>query len=171
MEAKEFNKLLNNADCNQHSFIKIYQEYYSKIVLHISVKFDASIAQDIAHEFFCKIINGQIKNNENINCPTAWIFRICDNLAINVYKREARYVSLSDFDFTDNIQDIDTILDIKKVLDNLDEFESKIIYFHFFEGYSLKEIAFILNTKYDNLRKKYSTILKKLRKNKSLFPN
>jgi len=170
MDKAEFNKYLKSADSNQYSFAKIYNEYYSKIVLHISVKFDSSIAQDVAHEFFYKLIDGKFKDVPKIEYPVAWMYRICDNMAVNICKKEARYVSISDYDFKDYNNDLDKILDIKELLDALNDFERKIIYFHFFEGYSLKEIAYMLNVKYDNFRKKYSALLKKLRKNCRLFP-
>lgn len=170
MDAKEFNKCLRNAENSQQSFIKLYEEFYAKIVLHISIKFDSDIAHDIAQDFFCKIVKGEFKDIEKIKNPAAWIYRICDNMSLNIYKKEARYTSISDYDFTDNSEDLDKILDIKELLEILNDFERKVIYFHFFEGYSLKEISSIFNIRYDNFRKKYSAILKKLRKNSDLIP-
>lgn len=168
MEAKEFNKHLKNAECNQYSLIKLYNEYYPKIVLHISVRFDNSIAHDIAQEFFCKILDGRFNTVSYIYSPTAWIYRICDNIAINVYNKESKYVSISDFVFSDEKQDLDRMLDIRELLCSLDDVEKKIIYFHFFEGYSLKELADMFDIKYDNFRKKYGAILKKIKRNISI---
>lgn len=164
MEVREFNKYLKNADQNQQSFIRLYNEYYPKIVLHISVKFDESVAHDIAQDFFCKLVSGAFKDTEYVKSPVAYIYRVCDNLAINIYKKEAKYVALTNFEFSDGKQDIDKMLDIGKLLDMLDNFEKNIIYLHFFEGYSLKELAGIYGIKYDNFRKKYGAILKKLKK-------
>lgn len=170
MNAKEFNKHLKSADSNRLAFVKLYEEFYSKIVLHIALKFNHSIAQDIAHDFFCKIVEGKFKETNTIEYPTAWIYKICDNLAINTYKKDAKYVSLADFEFADHAQNIDNLLDVTSLFENLDMFERKVIYLHFFEGYSLKEIAASLNIKYDNFRKKYGSILKKIRKYNNLFP-
>ncbi len=165
MKANEFNKHLKYADVNRHSFKKLYEEYYSKAVLHISVKFNASVAQDIAHEFFCNLIEGKYKNVDYVKNPVSWIYKVLDNIAINSFNKEAKYVSLSDFDFADYGENIDTILDVKRLLEILDDYERKIIYFRFFEGYSLKELSEIFGIKYDNLRKKYSAIIKKIKKN------
>lgn len=164
METKEFNRHLKNAHSNKKVFTKLYDEYYSKIVLHISVKFENSIAQDIAQSFFYRVISGDFKDVDYINYPIGWIYKVCDNIAINIYRKEAKYVSLSEFEFGYYKDDIDDILDIKQLLNDLDDFERKIIYLHFFEGYSLKEIAYNIGIKYDNFRKKYSAILKKLSK-------
>lgn len=170
MEAKEFNKFLKIAHCNKHAFSELYNEYYPKIVLHISVKFNMDIAHDIAHDFFCKVIAGDFENAEFINNPASWIYRICDNLAVNIYKKEAKYVSLTDYDFAEDKQDADSVLDIKQLLEKLDDFGKRVIYFHFFEGYTLKEIAGMSDIKYDNFRKKYRALLKSIRKNNNLFP-
>lgn len=170
MNAKEFNKHLKSADSNHLAFVKLYEEFYSKIVLHIALKFDHSIAQDIAHDFFCKLVDGKFKETTTIEYPTAWIYKICDNLAINTYKKDAKYVSLADLEFVDHAQNIDDILDVTSLFEHLDTFEKKVIYLHFFEGYSLKEIALSFNIKYDNFRKKYGSILKKIKKYNNLFP-
>lgn len=170
MNKKEFNRYLKSADCNHLAFVKLYEEFYSKIVLHIALKFNYSIAQDIAHDFFCKIIEGKFNDTKTVEYPTAWIYKICDNLAINTYKKEAKYVSLADFEFVDHAQNIDDLLDVAQLFERLETFEKKVIYLHFFEGYSLKKIALSLNIKYDNFRKKYGAILKKIRKYHDLFP-
>lgn len=170
METKEFNRHLKNAYSSKNAFTKLYDEYYSKIVLHICVKFDNSIAQDIAQTFFYKVIAGDFKNLEYIKNPIGWIYKVCDNIAINTYRKEAKYVSLSDFEFEYYKEDIDNILDIKNLMNELDAFERKVIYLHFFEGYTLKEISHNIGIKYDNFRKRYSAILKKLnKKTKYLF--
>lgn len=164
MDAKEFNRRFKNASKDKQSFLKIYEEYYSKIVLHISVKFDDSIAHDIAHDFFCKLIKGKFEQVGSVASPTAWIYKVCDNLAINSFKKDARYVSIDDFDFAGNESAIDGLLEVKELFENLNETEKKMVYLHVFEGYSLKELACQFKIKYDNFRKSYAATLKKLKK-------
>ena len=125
MDAKEFNRRFKNASKDKQSFLKIYEEYYSKIVLHISVKFDDSIAHDIAHDFFCKLIEGKFEQVGSVASPTAWIYKVCDNLAINSFKKDARYVSIDDFDFAGNESAIDGLLEVKELFENLNETEKR----------------------------------------------
>ncbi len=143
MNKREFNKYLKNADSNNLAFVKLYEEFYSKIVLHITLKFNRSIAQDIAHDFFCKLIEGKFKEIDAIEYPTAWIYKICDNLAINTYKKDAKYVSMADFEFVDNAQNIDDLLDIEHLFENLNMFEKKVIYLHFLKDIPLKKLHYL----------------------------
>ena len=89
---------------------------------------------------------------------------MCDNLAINSFKKDARYVSIDDFDFAGNESAIDGLLEVKELFENLNETEKKMVYLHVFEGYSLKELACQFKIKYDNFRKSYAATLKKLKK-------
>ena len=53
---------------------------------------------------------------------------------------------------------------MKKYLSALDKTSQTILYMHFWEGYSLKEVADVLGIEYANLRKRVSRAYAELKK-------
>ncbi len=162
MEKTKFNQLLKNYKTDRESFIKLYEYYYHRIVFHIAFKFSKDIAEDVAQEFFVKLMRIEIE--EDIEYPTTWVYTVCDNLAKTLVKKFKSYEQLTGdefYEFSSNIAEREMIKDALSILDELDK---KIIAMYYWEGYSLKEIAEILKYPYETIKKRHSRALKKIQK-------
>jgi len=157
MNAKRFNKLIQKIHTNQSAFDELYHFYFPNIVMLITKKYRLNnVADDIAQEFFVKLLSMDIKRY--IDNPTAWVYTSCDNLAKDYIKREQRYnlaYVREDKSHKDEIVDELIWGDYLERLNMLDEEVRKIIDLHLLQGYSLKEVAEIMNLNHNTVRQKY----------------
>ena len=164
MNAQKFNKLLRKIKYDKQALSEIYDEYYLKIKVHIQRRFGQLVnAEDMAHDVFLKLMS--FDREEYIDYPTSWIYTVADNMIKDVLR-----VTQKDEELTEtvaspfNVDKVILSMDIKNALAHLDEVSKKIIYLHFWEGYSLKEIAHELQISYANVRAKASRAYKTLKK-------
>ena len=163
MKKEKFNLLLNNYKTDRNSFIELYEFYYHRIVFHVAFKFSREIAEDVAQEFFVKLL--RIELDEEVEFPTTWVYTVCDNLAKTLVKKFKTYDQLTGNEFYEFSSDISEREMLKKAMGFLDELDIKIIAMYYWEGYSLKEIATILNHPYETVKKRHVRALKKIQKN------
>lgn len=164
MDTKEFNFYIKNAYVDYSSLKAIFDFYYPKIVLHIRLKFCPEIAEDVAQDFFLKILNGNFREINPIEYPTAWVYTVCDNMAINMLRQQSKFDSIADTDDYAVEPDFSDSEYVDELTAGLTDDEKKLIYMRHYEGYSLKEIAALNGQKYANVRKKYSLTMKKMKK-------
>lgn len=170
MDKKKFNLLLDSYKTDRNSFIELYEYYFHRIVYHISIKFGKTFAEDIAQEFFVKLMRIQI--DEPVEYPTTWVYTVCDNLAKSLIKKYKSYEELTGNEYYELQSDISEREVIRSAMKDLDEIDKKIVGMFYWEGYSLKEIADILKLSYEMVKKRHARLLKKLNKNlKKLSPN
>lgn len=168
MEAKEFNYLLKYINKDEKNFNKLYDFLLSKIVFHIKLNFgDEYLADDVVQDFFVKL--RKIPYKEYIESPMGWVFKICDNIAIDnlrKYKKETALPSDSKvFTYHDkNIAEAELFGDFDSLLKKLDPHTAEIIVKSKYEGYSLKELALLYGENYNTVRQICSRGLKKLKK-------
>lgn len=162
MEKSQFNKLLNAYKTSKDSFDELYRCFFHKIVYHISWKFSREIAEDVAQEFFLKLM--RIEVDEPVENPTSWVYTVCDNLARTYIKKNKSYDELTGNEFYEFISDVDEREEIKNAMSELESIDKKIITMFYFEGYALKEIAVILGQNYETVKKRHQRALKKLNK-------
>lgn len=165
MEVNYFNYLLRVLKYNQKAFTALYNYYFPRIVVHISNVFnDEKLGEDIAQEFFIKLF--KMNYSKFVVYPTAWVYKICDNLAKDVLKKE---IPTSEYDDnSENRVNFDESFvancELTEKLTQLNDVTQRIIYLIYWEGYSLKEISELLKIKYSTVRQLYSRGLKKLKK-------
>ncbi len=152
--------------------IRALDELYdltSRMLLVMAKKYlyDKSYAEDLVSETYYKLVKNAEKFDATQN-GLNWLYKIIHNEAINFNKKH----NLSpDCELTDKAVNttecIDGWLDkilLQDALKQLSIEEREIIYFRYWEGRSLKEIAIMLNkpliTTYDYI----NSILKKLKK-------
>lgn len=162
MDKARFNKLLSEYKSSQRAFDELYTYYFHRIVYHVSWKFSREIAEDVAQEFFLKLM--RIELDEPVENPTSWVYTVADNLARSFLKKYKSYDELTGDEFYEFISDFDERETIKKCLAELTSAERKIVVMYYFEGYSLKEIAGIIGENYDAVKKRHARTLKKLQK-------
>ncbi len=166
MEANKFNRLLRNIK-DERSFGALYDFYYKRIVYHLKNRFGKEAAEDAAQKFFIKLLTDD-KTYMYIERPTTWVYRCCENLAIDTAEQNNKTLSLDD-----SIECPQTTVEMEyfgvsdgafdKAIKGLDETSRKLIYLHYWEGYSLRETAEILGLGHAAVRKRHGRIKAKLR--------
>lgn len=165
MNTSRFNYLIKNLSKSESLFSELYSYYYPKIRIHLYRKFrNKQLSEDIAQDFFIKIFDMEIE--EPIETPTAWVFRVCDNLAKNQLIKQKNECPLSDVTVAAAVDDYERFLygGYIDLLNRLDAETRELIIKHVFEGYSWRELAREMNVSYAAIRKRYSRGLKILRK-------
>lgn len=165
MDVQQFNMLLSKAHTDAKCFGLLYSFYYKRIVMQFCKKFGKEFAEDVAQDFFIKIIKSD-KKYEYINSPTAWVYTCCINIAKTKLTKENSKILFNEefgteanFDFDSDFEKL--CLDLE--LDGLDDETKKIIFLHYWEGYCFEEISEILGISYDALRQRHKRLKKKLK--------
>lgn len=163
MNAFRFNSLLRKLNNDTGAFEQIYSEYYPVVVLHIQRCYgNLVVAEDIAQDLFLKLLN--ITPNDTIKYPTAWLFKLAENIAVDEIRKHTCEAPLKDIvPAPFNIDVLIQNADLKTYFLSLDETSQKILYMFYWEGYSFKEIAIELNLKYSSLRVKVFRAYSKLK--------
>lgn len=166
---REFNKLLLRVSYDQEAFIRLYEEFYSSIILHIKSVYPNVNAEDVAQEFFIKLINR--KSKEYVKSPAAWVYTSCRNIVKSKYD-SIKETSLDEN--TDNIRLLCNELDLEykiflnetiiKVFSALDEVSKSIFIMHYVKGYSQKELSRIFNLSVSAVKQRCLQIRKKINK-------
>lgn len=156
MKELKFNHLLQNLKTDKQAVKEIYEEYYPKIIIHLSRRFGKLISPvDIAHDTFLALMSAE--KFSYVEYPTTWLYTMADNKAIDALKHKNKETTLPEnFSVPFQLDELVLKEDVKKSLRNLDEESQMIIYLHIWEGYSHKEIADFLHLSYANVRTKAS---------------
>ncbi len=164
MDSQKFNRLLRKITTDSRALEEIYEEYYSKVKLHILRGFGNLVsAEDVAQEVFLSLLSLNLK--EKIEFPTTWLMRLSENKAKDILRGKHSESELSDM-ISSSFSIDKAILkaDVQTVIKKLDPLSQQIIYLHIWEGYPYKEIAQELNISYNNVRVKASRAYKKIEK-------
>lgn len=164
MDTKRFNDYIQEIPTDIKALIPIYDEYYYRIVVHISYKFNKQIAEDVAQDFFTDLM--QIKaNHDYIKYPTSWVYKCCDYIALKHFRCESSYVELNEECLASNMFEATELSnELKDEILRLEELSQKILFHYYWEGYSQEEIAQMLNLKPATVRQKHHRAIKKLKK-------
>ncbi|MCL2797573.1 MAG: RNA polymerase sigma factor [Firmicutes bacterium] len=125
-------------------FIDHIVEAYADTVFRISFLHtrSRSDAEDILQEVFLSMLNPPVLNDEEH--LKAWIIRATINKCKNLLKsqRRKRTVPLEEAYSHAGTEPIkEEHIDLVAALQKLHEFDREILYLHYYEGYSAKEIA------------------------------
>lgn len=164
MTDKRFNNLIRESKSGK-AFEELYAWFYPKIVSHIYYKFGSRhLGEEVAQEFFLRLIRRPPP--DYIKKPTAWVYTVCDNIARDMLSSEKNYNAA--YAQGENSPDdaFEKLLygEYKRQIEELDDDSRKIVTMHFYEGYSLREIADLLGKNYNTVRQKCARALKKLKK-------
>lgn len=165
MDTNEFNRLLKVLHTDGRAIEKIYGYYYPRIIAHIKTKFVTVCAEDIAQEYFVRLMSRE-DNLGYVKYPTSWIMATCDNIARRKIETES-YIGLRDCeyscDFVETISDVINNVVIADAMKRLDEMSQKIVYYFNWEGYSHIEIAAMFGMTYPVIRQKYHRAMLKIK--------
>lgn len=133
----------------------------------LSVTKNVDDASDILHDAFIKVYESA-HNYISQGKPMAWIFTIVKNLCYTSFRRQSRFVDISDEDlerqFAADETRSDDKLVVMQLLTNLDNLEREIVVMHAMSGLKHKDIARLLDMPLSTVLSKYNRALKKLQK-------
>ena len=157
-------------------FEKIYDEYFPKIYNYIFYRLmSREDTEELVSEVFLKVVgNLEQFDSEKAQFKT-WIYRIAQNTLIDFYRTRKPEASLDDenvdwepsVDFEAQLESITSPKRraIYQALTKLKERERMIIYYRFFEGYTNREIAKLLQMNESTVGTVLNRALKKLKTN------
>lgn len=165
MDAKEFNRLLKKITKNYNAFEKIYMYYFSRVVRYLSIKYNQMLAEDAVQEFFSKL-KEFAKLGKYVEYPTSWIYKCCENIAKNKIKQEIKYSYIIEQDRREFEQKYEEELydELYDAIKLLNASTQVVLRMHYWEGYSLIEIAHELNANYNTIKQKHKRALSALKK-------
>lgn len=164
MDPQKFNGLLNSIKNDKQAIIPIYQEFYAKIILHLRCRFGKLIChEDVVQEVFASLLSSE--EFGYVNSPLQWLFKVADNKAIDLLRNRHEEIAYSDaLNVSADFHDSYLCAEVQLAFKHIDPLSRRILVMHFWEGYSHKEIAAILNLTCGNVRLKASRAYKILEK-------
>lgn len=180
MNAEKFNRLFKKIHVSERAYSALYEYYFPRIVIDLTIRFgDKFFAEDIAQEFFENRIF-KIELKEDVAYPMSWLSKICVRMALTAKGRERAVLPFSAwgeeaFATTDERGiDEDVLLtrneteedyfkklllsgvseETVEVFRKMGKANAELLVLHYFEGYSLSEIAIKNKMNYATLRVK-----------------
>ena len=154
------------------TFNKIYNQYIEKIYRFIFLKVNSQeVAEDLTSETFLRVFES-LKNQEKIENPQAFLYRIARNLVTDYYreKRKTQIISPESVSIRDPRPGLEEKMalnsdleQIKASLANLKEDYQNVIIWHYLDGLSIPEVAKLLGRTEEATRVLLHRALKTLR--------
>ncbi|UOE94749.1 sigma-70 family RNA polymerase sigma factor [Alkalihalobacillus sp. LMS39] len=149
------------------AFIKLFQRYeediYRMAYVYVKNESDAlDVVQEVAYRSF--------KNIETLKNPEyfkTWLIKITITYSIDLVRRNNKVVQLKpEYDvYTGSIdEDIPLSITLQQLIEQLNEEEKSIVLLKFYEGYSFKEIAELIDIPLGTAKSILYRALSKLRK-------
>ena len=148
-------------------FIQNVIDQYSDMIFRVSFQYVRNMqdAEDVVQEVFLSLLEylcrAQFQSDEHLK---AWLIRVAINRSKNVAKLNARRrkKELTVLTLTEQAQP--QFDDLEAVLDKLSAIDREIVYLHYYEGYSAKKIAGLMNKTEKAIFKRLSRSRNKLKK-------
>jgi RNA polymerase sigma-70 factor (ECF subfamily) len=154
MNERKFNRLFKKYGHSRDAVNEIYTYYYPRIVIHINRRYRGKVdGRDIAHQTFIELFRVIVM--ERIRYPTGFIYTIANHIALEVLRKDKKRTAAEKaaaVPETENLQEVQT-----EVFEKLNPQEKEVIYLHYWEGYSFKEIAELLKLKYTAVKYLHKT--------------
>lgn len=163
MDASEFNSCLKAIETSREAFEKIYVFYYKRIILHLKFTFGVTFAEDVAQEFFMKLIY-LATLQPKVDYPTMWVYKCCENIAVRLLERQKEVLLDGELEIVDTgqLDRAELFGDLSTAIGQLSDRAQKIIYMHHWEGYGLIEISKLLKINYNTVKQTHTRALRKL---------
>ena len=136
-----------------------YEKYYRLAYSYVKTEHDAL---DVVQESAYKAIRdcGKVRERKYIG---TWIYRIVVNTALDLLRRQGREVSLDESRAGEEWQPPGEDLELRGVLDRLNEKEKTVVVLRYFYDMKLEDIADILGENVNTVKARLYRTLKKLR--------
>ncbi|KGR81859.1 RNA polymerase [Lysinibacillus odysseyi 34hs-1 = NBRC 100172] len=152
---------------DDQAFLKLFQQYQEDIYriafTYVKNQNDAlDVVQETAYRSFKKI--DTLKRPEYFK---TWLIKIAINCAIEFVRKNKKVILLKpeDEEFIGSVdEDVSLSITLQELLDRLNEDEKGVVILKFYQGYSFKEIADLLNIPLGTAKSVLYRALQKLRK-------
>ena len=125
----------------------IYRDYHGKVFGYIRSKINSpQDAEDIAADVFVKVFEKLDTFDESKASLSTWIYTITRNTMTDFFRTRRPFAEIpetlaDDFSVEDSVCSADTLENLAKALETLDERERDIVILRFYSGKTLKEIT------------------------------
>ena len=145
---------------NQDSTALYAFKKYGNTVLRAAFAFSGSYAEaeDIVQDVFLSL-HTQTRTFNDDEHLKAWLIRVAINKCKNLRRsfRFSRTCSIEDLEHSEAICEMDTeSRELRQQIASLPKKYAEVIFLHYYEGYSIKEIAKILRTTESNIKVRLS---------------
>lgn len=152
---------------NIQALDELYQDY-GGLLYSMAKKYliDKSFAEDVVSEVFCKIVKSSKHFNPKYN-GLNWAFKIVKNTCIDWNRTfSTNHEDVKEYNslipVISNFDELDNHNDLLKALALLNNEENLILYYKYWEGLTIREIAIKLKKPKSNIQYIYQQSLKKL---------
>lgn len=176
----DIGKTVPNGITTAEGFERMYEEYFPKIYNYVFYRLlNRGDTEDIVSEVFFKAAKNRYAFNPEKASLSTWLYTIAKNTLTDFYRKRRPEISLDDknrnvepvVDFEEQLKQIS--LEGRRALyselTKLSERERVIIYYKFFEDYTNRKIAALLNMNENTVAAVLFRTLKKLRSVKNLI--
>jgi len=161
LNESEFNRLLSTLKTSVRALETLHGYYFGRIVYHLAKTYGKAFAEDVAQDFFLWLL--QANDLPVVKSPTTWVYLQCDSMAKRKVQKEARYVN-GEIEVAYDVPHKEELFgDLYQAMQSLDETEQRIVELHYWEGYSLKEIAPMIGMEYPAVRQRHKRLLSRLK--------
>lgn len=158
MEGLSDAELVKRAQAGNHEALTtLYDRHYTQIFRYVRARiFDTHLAQDLVGEVFLKMV-GHLPDYRMTGVPfSAWLYRIAHNHVVNhIGRKESQYkhMPVEMADSMDSRRDNPDVVverklqleEVQQALTRIDETQREVIILRFLLGYSLIEVAEMLD--------------------------
>ena len=136
-----------------------YDKYYRLAYSYMKSEHDAL---DVVQESAYKAIRdcGKVKERRYLG---TWLYRIVVNTALDALRRQGREVSLEEQKKEESWQPSYEGIELREILDRLDEKEKTVVVLRYFHDLKLEDIAGILGENVNTVKARLYRTLKKMR--------
>ncbi len=166
-------KLIHQLKSGEPRAIEFLYDEYADTLYGIVVKIveDEGIAQDVIQESFVKIWRNGYRFDPSKGTLFTWMLNICRNcaldkrrLAYNLRKQQLVSLEYTKTDqFTADLKIEPDHLDLKQIIDRLENKYQVIIELSYFQGYTQQEISDLLEIPLGTVKSRIRIALKKLK--------
>jgi RNA polymerase sigma-70 factor (ECF subfamily) len=138
-------------------------EAYSDMMYRVAYQSLLSVpdAEDVVQEAFLKLLHHTDKKFKDDEHLKAWLLRVTLNMCNDLHRKRARHPE-TELDEGANEAVTPAQVNLSDELLMLETDERTVLYMYYYEGYTLKEIAEILEKKQNTISSKLSRARKKL---------
>ena len=150
---------------DMHAFNLIYSKHY-QMLHNFGIKFlSSSEIEDAIHDTFLNLLNYK-QSLKEVNNVKAYLFKCLRNQIFKIKKSNKLEFSLIEGTIPSDVETHDkekALVELKKIITQLSPREREIVYLKYFQSFNNKEIAELLEIKYQTVRNILANAIIKLR--------
>ena len=149
---------------------EIYNQFHEKVQWYLLEKVgDKYLAEDLCSDVFVKVFDKYDSFDESKASLSTWIFTIARNTLIDYYRSRKVFEEVpediaTNSDIEEEACNSETLEELAKALEKLEEREREIVILRYYSGFSLKDIAKRMNISYAYVKLLHNKAINELEK-------